>query len=327
MSTIRELPSGRFNVQVRQKGQKPISRTFDDREAAQDWANRVEGKSTTSSQPKEAPPVVSLTLVDMGRRYCSTHLKDRPSRFPTQKLLESIARHLPEDVREITKYDINEYRLKRLETVSNVTCRNELELIHRLYRWAHRELLLDKATCPSPCEDVTFPSASKPRNRVIERDELECLLNAMHNPIMRTVVEVAYETAMRRGEILKLRPKDLHLDERILDVVDGKTGDRSVPLTTRAVELLREASRQCSRHDRIFDIEPHSVTTAFRRARRRAGLDDDVRFHQLRHSRITMVARKGFNQAQIMMVSGHRDVRSVQRYTHLNVSDVLEYLD
>lgn len=57
------------------------------------------------------------------------------------------------------------------------------------------------------------------------------------------------------------------------------------------------------------------------------GLDEDVRLHQLRHTRITMVARKGFNQAQIMMVSGHRDVRSVQRYTHLNIGDVIGLLD
>ena len=56
-------------------------------------------------------------------------------------------------------------------------------------------------------------------------------------------------------------------------------------------------------------------------------MDEDVRFHQLRHTRISMVARKGFNQAQIMMVSGHRDIRSVQRYTHLNVRDVIGLLD
>ena len=49
--------------------------------------------------------------------------------------------------------------------------------------------------------------------------------------------------------------------------------------------------------------------------------------HQLRHTRITEVARKGFNQAQIMMVSGHKDSRSVQRYTHLNVRDVIDKLD
>ena len=57
------------------------------------------------------------------------------------------------------------------------------------------------------------------------------------------------------------------------------------------------------------------------------GLSNDVRFHQLRHSRITEVARMGLNQLQIMMVSGHWDIRSVQRYTHLNVRDVVKLID
>jgi integrase len=133
---------------------------------------------------------------------------------------------------------------------------------------------------------------------------------------------------MRRGEIVRLTPKHLHLEQRILSVVDGKTGDRSVPLTRRAVELLTESLERCPAPDtRLFPVTPHAVSTAFRRARKRVGLDDDVRLHQLRHTRITQVAKKGFNQAQIMMVSGHRDVRSVQRYTHLNVRDVLDLLD
>ncbi|OAM80050.1 hypothetical protein A3840_01995 [Devosia elaeis] len=145
---------------------------------------------------------------------------------------------------------------------------------------------------------------------------------------MRALVELAYETAMRRSEIIKLTPRVLHLDERVLSVVDGKTGDRFVPLTTRAVTLLRAAQERCkSPDDRLFPVAAHSVSTAVRRARRAVGLDEDVRLHQLRHTRITMVARKGFNQAQIMMVSGHKDSRSVQRYTHLNVRDVIGLMD
>tara|TARA_R110001606_G_scaffold399274_1_gene583326 strand:- start:6263 stop:6979 length:717 start_codon:yes stop_codon:yes gene_type:complete len=236
-------------------------------------------------------------------------------------------RHFNKDMREITKYDVNDYRLMRLEQVSSVTCRDELQLIHRLYRWAHRELILDRTEYPSPCTEIVMPPASKPRNRVIQRDELELLLSVL-SPTMRGIVELAYETAMRRGEIVKLKPKHLHLDDRILSVVDGKTGDRSVPLTNRAVGLLRDSLSRCLTPEaRLFPVAPHSVSTAVRRARRAVGLDDDVRLHQLRHTRITEVAKKGFNQAQIMMVSGHHDVRSIQRYTHLNVRDVIKLLD
>ncbi|WP_407652431.1 tyrosine-type recombinase/integrase [Cohaesibacter marisflavi] len=145
---------------------------------------------------------------------------------------------------------------------------------------------------------------------------------------MRPIIELAYETAMRRTEITRLRLRDLHLSERFLDVIHGKEGDRSVPLTSRACELLAEAQKGLKHPNaRLFPVAPHSVTTAVRRARRDAGLDEDVRIYQLRHTRCTIVAKKGFNQAQIMMVIDQRDRRSVQRYTHLNVKDVIDILD
>jgi integrase len=197
----------------------------------------------------------------------------------------------------------------------------------RLFKYAKRELLLDVA---NPLADIALPAPSKASDKVVTKGELERLL-ARLNPTMALIVELAYETAMRRSEILKLTPSSLHLGERIADVIDGKNGTRSVPLTHRAVELLQEALRRSKTKPlpeaRIFPVDPHSVSTAVRRARKLAGLDPTVRLHQLRHTRITAVAKKGFNNAQIMVVSGHRDTRSVARYSHLSVRDVLHLID
>lgn len=322
MATIRELPSGKFNAQIRLKNAPTVSRTFGTHLEATQWAESHEArhKLTTSSS-------TTISLMDLGRQYCNTVLKGKPSREIALSRVERIVRSLPQDVRELTKQDVNTYRQARLAKVSGTTCRDELLFIHRLYRWAHREMILDRTLHPSPCQDIAIPSPNKPRTKVVERSELARLLEAL--PIaMRPIVELAYETAMRRGEIVKLTAKDIYLDERYLSVIAGKTGDRSVPLTTRAVELLRVALEACPYpRSRLFPVTPHSVSTAVRRARKRARLCDDVRLHQLRHTRITNVAKRGLNQAQIMMISGHRDVRSVQRYTHLSVQDVLKFVD
>lgn len=147
-------------------------------------------------------------------------------------------------------------------------------------------------------------------------------------PMMREIVELAWETAMRRAEITSLIVRHVDIEARTAMIEDGKTGDRIVPLSTRATELLRRALERCvTEESRLFPVAPHSISTAVRRARKRMGLGDHVRMHQLRHTRITEVAKRGFNQAQIMMVSGHRDTRSVQRYTHLSVADVIALLD
>ena len=233
----------------------------------------------------------------------------------------------PQPFLSITRSDVNAYKNKRLSQVSGATVREEIQSINKLFRWVEREMIFGEDPIHSPAGNIALPPASKPRTRIVERHELEKLMADL-NPLMAEIVELAYETAMRRAEITRLIPRNLSLDERTLIVEDGKTGDRVVPLTSRAVELLRGALERCwTQNSRLYPVAPHSVSTAVRRARQRTGLGDHVRVHQLRHTRITEVAKRGFNQAQIMMVSGHRDSRSVQRYTHLNVRDVVDLLD
>jgi len=320
MATIRQLKgSKRWNVQIRITGEKTISGTFNTKQQAEHWALEQE-----VSLSKNGPPE---TLLELGMIYCDRVLKGRSSHHEILGRIHFVAAKLPKLLKDITRKDMNEFRLKRLKEVSPTTVRDHMQLVNRIYRFAYREMILEPDEFPNPCKNVPFPPASKPRNHIITRDELSQLL-AVLSPTMAGVVEIAFETAMRRSEIVNLTPRVLHLEDRFLWVIDGKTGDRAVPLTRRAVELLTESSRACpTSESRLYPVTPHAVSTAFRRARQAIGLGDDVRFHQLRHTRITEVAKKGFNQAQIMMVSGHRDVRSVQRYTHLSVHDVIGLLD
>ena len=289
MATFRNLPSGRVNCQIRKKNSKPVSRSFDTREQAEAWALLHE---LPRRQPKRNE-LQTLTFRELGHQYTATALRGRPAYYQTYRRVERISERFKQPITTITKWDINDYKAKRLTEVGTSTCRDELLLIRRVFRWANKELLLG---LESPCEDIVLPRASKPRNKVISPDELKALL-AKVSPAMRPVIELAFETAMRRSEILKLTPSCLHLEEQLAEVIDGKTGDRSVPLTRRAVELLTEAKKQClAPSSKLFPFAPYSVSQALRRAREALGFSDDIRFHQLRHTRISMVARKGFNQ-------------------------------
>ncbi len=333
MATYRTLPSGNIQVQIRLTGHPSISATFKTKAEAKHWADLKTGKVGKENRERtvyqQTPKGYSYTLEELGEQFCRIGLKGRKTQEETVGHLARVIRELkhlriPMELDQITQRDINRYRMYRLERVANATCRKDIQLIGRIYKFGNREYFLDLR---NPVDGVAIPPIGKPRSRIVERHELEALMAELP-PIMATFIELAYETAMRRGEIINLTPKVLNLGERYLTVIDGKTGDRPVPLTTRAVEILRSQAAQCKgENSKLFPIAPHSVSTAFRRARKRAGLSNDICLHQLRHTRITIVARKGFNQAQIMMVSGHRDTRSVQRYTHLNVQDVVGLLD
>lgn len=320
MASIRKLPSGKWNVQIRRKGRLCASSSHKTYELAQAWAEAKE-KELNLEHPY---------FVDVGYAYCHEILDGKPSQKLSLNRIDRICKlhYLRKPMDVITLQDVNGYKRARLAEVTTTTCRDEVLMIRRVFAWHIREHHSNTGELLSnPCELLTLPRAHKPRDRVVTRKELKLLLNAM-SPQMAVIVELAYETAMRRGELLKITPQDLFLEERFLRVVDGKEGSRDVPLTRRAVELLEGALEGSEGQGTpIFPVASYSVTQAVRRARDVVGLDEDVRFHQLRHSRITEVARMGLNQLQIMMVSGHRDIRSVQRYAHLNVRDVVNLID
>lgn len=321
MANIRPLPSGNWNVQVRLKGQPARCKTFPSREAALAWVEHEDALSSTL-KANHWPTVMTL-----GIAYAEAKLKGRQSFEKCLMIAQQLGDALPLPINQITPKMVNDFKLKRLTEVQSETCRGQLAFLSRFYRYAKRELLLEVA---NPVAGIVMPAASKPNEKVVSRVELDTLLAAL-KPTMAIIVELAYETAMRRSEITKLTVSCLHLEERIADVIDGKTGTRNVPLTRRAVELLALALSRCpnpsSPQQKLFKVRPHSATNAVRRARAKVGLDDSVRIHQLRHTRISTVAKKGFNNAQIMVVSGHRDPRSVARYTHLNARDVLHLID
>lgn len=320
MANIRRLKSGNWNVQVRIAGKPARSQTFHSRESAEIWAKKSE--STLNFRHPN--------ILDAGMQYCGEVLAGKPSREQTEYQFKRFGQReeFQKPLNKVTLQNVNVYKQRRLKEVSTTTVRNDLMKLRRLYRWYCNEWFASSGeTIPNPCDRLELPKARKTRETVISRNQLEALLREM-TPLLGQIVELAYETAMRRSEILKLRTCDLHLDERFLRVVEGKEGSRDVPLTRRAVRLLEYAvNRSEGVGGKLYPIAPYSVSQAVRRARITLKMSEDIRFHQLRHSRITEVARKGLNLSQIMVVSGHRDIRSVQRYTHLNVQDVIDLIE
>ena len=318
MATFKLLKSGRWNAQIRRKGLATVSSTFDHEWQASIWAK---------DQEKELTPEFQLTFLELGLMYCESQLVNRSSYEETIRRIRRLSEELPAKASQISRKDMNDYRLRRLKEVSGVTVRDHMQLVNRVYRWGYREMVIEPDQVKNPCDNIVIPPPSKPRNYVVSKQELALLLNQM-TPTMASIVELAYETAMRRSEILKLRVKNLHLEARTLDVIDAKTGDRICPLTTRAIEILTEIKAKAIHNESLlFRVTRAGVSQAVTRARRKAGLSEDVRLHQLRHSRITAVAAQGWNPQQIMLVSGHRDVRSMARYSHLSVHDVLDKIN
>ena len=128
------------------------------------------------------------------------------------------------------------------------------------------------------------------------------------------IVSFAIETAMRRGEMVKLRWKHVHLRQGYLELPASITKNRKariVPLTTRALRIL---ATQPHSGELVFDTNANTVKLAFKRARARVG-SEDLSVHDLRHEGTSRLFEKTDLRAnEIGHVTGHTDPRMLERY-------------
>ena len=82
-----------------------------------------------------------------------------------------------------------------------------------------------------------------------------------------------------------------------------------------AFETLRSLPvRIGSEH--LFPFGPWQITMAFRRAAKRAGIED-FRLHDLRHTFASYQAMSGVQARGLQALLGHKDNRMTMRYSHL----------
>ena len=136
------------------------------------------------------------------------------------------------------------------------------------------------------------------------------------------MMKMALFTGMRRGEMFKLKWKDINFEQAFISIIDPKGGpDQKIPLNDAASDLL--ASHPRTKSSYVFpgrggrqrtDIK-HQVN----RIKYDAGLPKDFRaLHGLRHTYASMLASSGeVGMYTLQKLLTHKDPKMTQRYAHL----------
>ena len=255
------------------------------------------------------------TLLDQYYQYCQS------KQLKALKFIKAhsriIKRHLGQlKLVEVNSYQLALYRDKRLETVSPATVKIELGIVVRTIKLAVTEWGYRLNETPS----IEFPKVNNARHRRLVRDEMSIILKAISNKEVRVLIELAIETAMRRGELLNIKYEHIDWIKRTLTIPDTKTNvARTIPLTNRALELLKPLSSKAN--DRLFSLKPDSVSQAFSRGCAMGGITD-LRFHDLRHEGTTRFFEMGLNVMEVATITGHKDLKMLNRYTHLKAENI-----
>ncbi|HMP39154.1 MAG TPA: site-specific integrase [Roseiflexaceae bacterium] len=182
-------------------------------------------------------------------------------------------------------------------------------------------------------------------------EQVRLLLAAAAGDRLEALYWLALAVGLRKGELLGLRWSDLDWDRGTLKVtgqvqtVEGKTqrldrgktasSETTIPLPSVLLDKLRDhrdlQDRDRSRvdttweeHDLIFSssngrpISPRNMSKYFKGLLRRAGLPEATRFHDLRHSCVTLLISLDVHPKVISQIARHSSISvTMDRYGHV----------
>ncbi len=335
MGTIRKRKRKSENVyyaEVRQKNSKSIGKTFLKRSNATRWIKEVEYQLERQSYV-DFRNTARLTLGDLLRRY-------RDQKAPKKKGVDCEFYKL----NLMLRHKIAKKRLLDLRTKDVLDFKNDIKLndgkfypraastvnkyVHYIYTvWETARLEWD-ITLPhlNPASLVKKDKVNDKIDRILTIDEYQNLLEASSKSnltFLSDMIEFAYITAMRFGEITKLKATDIDFTKRLARLEDTKNGEsRDVPLTNRALEIVNKYRFK----DQLFKIHRNKFRHYFEQACKRADVKN-FRFHDLRACAITNLFLDGWSIAEVSVVSGHKTWSELKRYTRIQPTDLVKKIN
>lgn len=323
MATIRQR-GPRWQVIIKRKGYPPQTKTFNLRKDAEKWG-RLQERLMDAGQwvdRTESEQTTLEELLDRYQREVSPSKKGAniESYYINTFKKSEIAKY---SVAAITGQLVAKWRDNRLKEVSGSSVSRELTLLSHVFTVAIKEWGF--ALNHNPVSLVRKPSSNPPRDRVLTDQQRQALIASCKqckNPWIYSVVVFAMETATRRGEILNLTWKGVDLQRRTAKV-NGKTGSRTIPLSTLCISTLKTLPRSID--GKVFPVTIETLKQAYERAVARAGIEDFT-FHDLRHDALTRLAKLGLNILELRAISGHTTANMLQRYVSIDASELAHKL-
>lgn len=283
------------------------------------------------------------------KRYSSTWRPD------TQTLYEMVIRnHIKPALGHIRMDKLTPFQVQ--EWVNSLATKglanDSVHGYYRVLRSAINQAIETGILAQSPLKGVKPPKRKKQGGRALSEEEVKSFLSVIQGHPRYPLYLTAIATGMREGELLGLQWQDVDLEHGVIRVrqqlkarggvkpprfapVKTDRGERLIPLPPIVTEVLHEYKAEQDRekeaygasyadYDLVFTvlgggaINPRNLVRQFKGLLEKAGLPLDIRFHDMRHSCLTLLAEMGVELKTISEQAGHSDVAFTLRvYGHV----------
>ena len=201
----------------------------------------------------------------------------------------------------------------------------------------YRFLLLDGWISDDPTELLESPQTGEHLPEVLTTDEIDAMEAAIdvskwEGHRNRAIIEVLFSCGLRVTELVNLRISNVFFAEEYLCVEGKGRKERLVPLSSRAISLMRlwlavradMTNIKPGHEDYMFlnrrgaRLTRTMILIMVKRAAAEAGIEKTISPHTLRHSFATALLEGGADLRAIQVMMGHESIGTTEIYTHVD---------
>ena len=300
-------------------------------------------------------PVENWTVQQYLDHWLATVVK--PSRAPkTHQGYELVVRrHIGPGIgrKKLRMLAVHDVREMVLGLQQRGMGRRGVQFVHAVLRAGLQNAMRDELVTRNVAKLVQVPAPQYEVGTGLSPEQARKLLGAVRSDRLSALYVVAVYLGLRRGELLGLRWEDVDLDAETLQVVrtlqrvDGRlqllppktrTSRRTVPLPAPVVEALRvhkvaQGKERLAAGARWVDtgmvftttigtpIEPDNLSRSWYQVRK--VLDAPLpRFHDLRHTCVTLLLSEGVAPHIVQQIVGHSGIDvTMTIYAHASLEE------
>jgi len=192
-----------------------------------------------------------------------------------------------------------------------------------------------------PGKAIRLPKKPRQLPRAILTNEEVCRIILSPNMATnsgyrdRVVLELLYDTAIRRSELSAMQIKHMDLEGGYIHIHGKGDRQRVVPVSKRVCDLISNyvqvvrpqcAALRDSGHlimNRFGNqMGPNGIWAIVKRHAKQAGIRKNVSTHTFRHTCATHMMKNGAPVRHIQELLGHESLESTQIYTRVTINDL-----
>lgn len=326
-----------WRITVRHNGQR-YTATRDTSQECEQWAAKKLLELQATGDKNQVTEKIHLSFYALFEMYYNESGRNKKSKSFIDQQLKLLKKQWGPfadiSIHDLSPQIVKEWRDKRLKTVKPATVSRQFAVFSAAFNFARKELFLTKE---NPFKEVNRPPEAQPRNQRVNDDDIEKILTGLGYSCGTVPTKqmhyvawaflFALETAMRKGEILSIKKKNVFEDFiRLVDTKNGKS--RDVPLTKRAKELLKLLDTPLD-DDRLIPHNANSFRLIWQRNLTKTGLVGKIRFHDTRHEAITRFVHNYKLPIEILSkITGHETLSIlVNTYYNPTATEIARMLD